>query len=51
VAVPTEQDGAAFLDLRDGCRSRGPSKRVTGTKWQGTGVMPDVAVPDGQAYD
>ncbi len=24
---------------------------VTGTNWQGTGVMPDVAVPAGQAYD
>jgi len=24
---------------------------VTGTNWQGTGVVPDVAVPAGQAYD
>jgi len=24
---------------------------VTGTNWQGTGVVPDVAVPEAQAYD
>ena len=24
---------------------------VTGTNWQGSGVMPDVAVPEAQAYD
>jgi C-terminal processing protease CtpA/Prc len=24
---------------------------VTGTNWQGTGVVPDIAVPAGQAYD
>ena len=24
---------------------------VTGTNWQGTGVIPDVAVPEAQAYD
>ena len=24
---------------------------VTGTNWQGTGVVPDVAVPEDQAYD
>jgi hypothetical protein len=24
---------------------------VTGTNWQGTGVVPDVAVPEEQAYD
>jgi Peptidase family S41/N-terminal domain of Peptidase_S41 in eukaryotic IRBP len=24
---------------------------VTGTNWQGTGVMPDVAVPEAEAYD
>jgi hypothetical protein len=24
---------------------------VTGTNWQGTGVVPDVAVPQAQAYD
>jgi hypothetical protein len=24
---------------------------VTGTNWQGTGVVPDVAVPAAQAYD
>ena len=24
---------------------------VTGTNWQGTGVLPDVAVPEAQAYD
>jgi C-terminal processing protease CtpA/Prc len=24
---------------------------ATGTNWQGTGVVPDVAVPEGQAYD
>ena len=24
---------------------------VTGTNWQGTGVVPDVAVPETQAYD
>jgi hypothetical protein len=24
---------------------------VTGTNWQGTGVVPDVAVPAEQAYD
>jgi C-terminal processing protease CtpA/Prc len=24
---------------------------VTGTNWQGTGVVPDVAVPEAEAYD
>jgi len=24
---------------------------ITGTNWQGTGVVPDIAVPAGQAYD
>jgi C-terminal processing protease CtpA/Prc len=24
---------------------------VTGTNWQGTGVVPDIAVPEAQAYD
>ena len=24
---------------------------VTGTNWQGTGVVPDIAVPEAEAYD
>ncbi len=31
-----------------GARSINP---VTGTNWQGTGVVPDTAVPEAEAYD
>jgi hypothetical protein len=24
---------------------------ITGTNWQGTGVVPDIAVPEAEAYD
>jgi len=49
-AHPTRPFGisAAVLIAIPFARSINP---VTGTNWQGTGVIPDIAVPEAQAYD
>jgi hypothetical protein len=49
-AHPTRPFGisAAVLIAIPFARSINP---VTGTNWQGTGVVPDIAVPEAQAYD